>query len=122
MVTFQTLLDTFIEKKIVSEEELKQRSADILERLKPKNFLTREELEEVRVCLDTLEFPRPVGWVHALHIHAMKDTKETFSPDKVYDKLCLINLRSTLYNAGLKNQQIDKKLAKAILVAQNYKV
>jgi len=122
MVNFQILLDTLVEKKIISEEELKQRKVDILERLKPRNFLTREELEEVRACLDTIEFPRPSGWAHALHIHAMKDAKETFSPDKVYDEPCLINLRSTLYTAGLKNKQIDIKLATAILVAQNYKV
>ena len=122
MGNFQTILDVLIQKDIVSEEELKQRSADILERLKPKNFLSSEELREVRMCLDALEVPSPTGWAHALYVHAIKEAKETFSPDRVYCESCLINPRSTLDKAGLKNQQIDRKLSKAILFAQSHQV
>jgi hypothetical protein len=122
MGNFQTLLDILIEKDIIGEEELKHRSANILERLKPKNFLTPAEVEEVRVCLDGLEIKSPKGWAEALYLHSLRDAKKTFSPNRAYCESCLINLRSTLDKAGLKNQQIDIKLAKTILFAQTQKV
>ncbi len=120
MTNIQTVLDALIEKGVVNREELGKRSWDVTEQLKPRNFLTEEELKQVQATLDSIKIPAPTGWAHAMMIGSLKETKNGFSPDRVYCSCCLGNLSSALYQAGLQSSVIFRKLKNAENTAERY--
>jgi len=121
-VSLLGLVNVLDEKGVVSRREVELNRAEVYESLKPKNIFTVEERREVKTALASLQIPKGTGYAHAISIYAMKDAKQKFSPNIVYCECCLMNLRSTLHDARLKNKQIDRKLAKAILFARNHQV
>jgi hypothetical protein len=122
MKDVQILKDELIGKGILDKEAFNGRKKDILERLKPRNFLTAAQLHDTQEALGNLKLPKPTGWAHALYIHATKEVIDDFSPDRSYCRCCLINLDATLREAGLKNDNVSKKLATAIQAAEKYGV
>ncbi len=118
----QILKEGLTEKGVLDIEDLNRRKNEVLDGLKPRNFLTAKELHETEEALKNLKLPKPTGWAHALSIHATESTRDDFSLDRSYCDCCLINLQAALHEAGLKNHNIFKKLASAIQRAEKYGV
>jgi len=122
MSDIQVLKDELLKKGIVDVKNLRRRKKGILDNLKPRNFLTTAELRETQEALRNMKLPVPTGWAHALSIHATKHSKDNFSPDRTYCSYCLLNLKTALHKADLKNETIFEKLDACILMAEKYGV
>lgn len=118
----QILKESLTGKGVLDMKDFNARKRDIVEVLRPRNFLTANELNETEEVLRNLKLPKPTGWAHALYIGATESARDDFSPDRSYCKCCLINLQATLHEAGLKNDNVFKKLATAIQTAEKYGV
>jgi hypothetical protein len=122
MDDLQILKDELLEERIVDSENLKRRKKNILDKLKPRNFLTTAELRETQEALRNMKLPVPTGWAHALSIHATEKLKDNFSPDRTYCWCYLLNLRAALHEAGLKNETIFRKLDSRVHMAEKYDI
>ena len=121
MVDFGRLLADALKKKgVLNENEIERLVIELTEKLKPRNMLTKKELEMVVRCLNHFELPEPTGLAHAMLIHAQRDIVKGFSADKVYGAVELRNLKSTLYAAGVRNRKIFEKLENSAQLAEYY--
>jgi hypothetical protein len=118
----QILKEMLTRKGILDKGDFIGKKKDILESLRPANFLTSEELKETEEALRNLQLPQPTGWAHAMAIHATRQSMESFSPNRSYCCDCLIQLQKTLQKTDLKNRNIFKKLATAVQIAERYGV
>ena len=102
--------------------KVQARRREILEGLKPRNFLASEEVEKVNAILKGIRLPSPKCWGDALAIHGVRGDIEGFSPDRTYCCKCLRSLISTLRGAGLSDEAILRKLEEAAERAERYRV
>ena len=120
MVNSEELLEALKRKGLLSVEDVDTVQRGIEESLIPRNFLTREELEEIYGALGRWKPEKPTGFAHGILVHAQNEAKANFNPDKVYDYCGLFNFTSTLYATGLVNKDIFRKLEAAIERARRY--
>lgn len=120
MDDLQVLKDELLEERVVDSESLERKKKGILDKLKPRSFMTTTEMHETQEALSNMKLPAPTGWAHALSIHATKHSKDNFSPDRTYCSCCLLNLKAALHKADLKNENIFKKLDACICTAEKY--
>jgi hypothetical protein len=120
MVNSEELMEALKRKGLLSEEDVDTVQRGVKVSLIPRNFLTQEELEEVCGALGRWKPESPTGFAHGILVHAQKEAKAGFHPDKVYDYCGLVNFTSTLYATGLVNKGIFRKLEAAIERARRY--
>jgi len=82
--------------------------------------LTEQKLRETGRNLHDLRFPNPKSLADALLVHAQKEDIEQFSTESIYGAIQLRNLKSTLHTAGIRNEQIFRKLEAAAQIAEEY--
>jgi hypothetical protein len=116
-LNLNSLVSVFVNEYI---KLLEWKETKIAEFLKPRNFLNLHELIDVMKALDALELPKPTGWAHALHVHSIRNIRESFSADRAYCEGCLTNLIATLHQAGLKNKEVFRKLENMKRVAKRF--
>ena len=102
--------------------DIQSRRREVLEGLKPRSFLTAEEIAKARAALQGLRLPSPKGMADALIIRSRRHNKENFSLDRIYCPTCLRNLAGTLYAAGLKDEGIFRKLERVARKGERYRI
>jgi hypothetical protein len=112
--------DVLVRKGLLTEEDIERLANEVAEKLKLKNMLDRDELEEVATTIRNYRPPSPTGWADALYLHSQRQDKERFSVERRYGATELRNLSSTLHSTGLRNEAIFQKLERAATLAVRY--
>ena len=93
--------------------KMEEREDELMSGSTFRKILTADEIKAVKKVLKEFKIPSPTGWSHAMFVHCMRENIERFSADNVYDYTELCNLSTTLHQAGLKDEEIWRKIEAA---------